>query len=233
MIIIISGGVGSGKSLTAVRNLVKSSSIRRVFTNFKVKNIKNYYRLKKADVIIKEEDGKKVKYKLNSEFWDNNRNTDIFLDEMHNLISSRRSMTLQNQVMGEWIAQIRKLWGEQGDQSYLDLLKKLNNKAFSLLIDDITLKSNNIFILTQKVRKIDVNFRELAHVYIQCSKKVINKGKNKAVIIVNNYWFGDDNYSAIELYEMGQKPKTRVFYGNDYFKYYDSYEFVSMQGDWL
>ena len=167
--------------------------------------------------------------KINWEFWEKNRNCDVFLDELHNLISSRRAMSKINQAFSEWISQIRKIWGSTGDQNQIDLLKRMNNKTFGKYVDRIMAKSNNIYLITQRVRKIDINFRELCHVYVQCQKIKI---KNH-IYIINNYWFGDDNMSAIEAFEMGIKPKKTYFYGNDYFKYYDSYELISTGGEYL
>jgi hypothetical protein len=59
MIIIILGGIGSGKTLTAVKEIVDNKQY--ALTNFKLKNVKNYHRLKIADILIKED----KKYKVN------------------------------------------------------------------------------------------------------------------------------------------------------------------------
>jgi len=233
MIIVISGGIGSGKSLTAVKHAVEESKHNKVLTNFTLKNIKNYYRLKKDDVLLTTTDGKKTTTQVNWEFWENTRNVDIFLDELHNLINSRRAMSKENIAYSEWIAQIRKIWGEQGDQNHLDTLKKMNNNLFHKVVDRFIAKSNNIYLITQKVRKIDINFRELCHVYIQCHKQIIKRNGKKYVLIFNNYWFGDDNCDAIEYAQMGVKPKKTFFMGNDYFNNYDSYELVSRGGEYL
>ncbi len=243
MIIVISGGVGSGKTLTAVRHAVEESKSSQVLTNFTLKKIKNYYRLKKDDVIMEVVDEKKstdrvTKYEkvVNWEFWEEQQGKggcDIFLDELHNLISSRQAMKKENILYSEWISQIRKIWGSQGDQNYLTTLSKMNNNVFHKFVDKFISKSNNIYLITQRVRKIDVNFRELCHVYIQCQKQDVRVSGRKYVLIHNNYWFGDDNMSAIEYAEMGVKPKRTFFIGNKYFSYYDSYELISRGGEYL
>jgi len=230
MIIIISGGVGSGKSLTAVRCAVEESKNNRVITNFKLKNIKNYYRLKKEDVLIdKSEDPKKKDIQVNWDFWEKTRNVDIFLDELHNLINSRTAMKKENIKYSEWISQIRKIWGDQGDQNHIEALRRMPLGLFQKHVDAIVSKSNNIYLITQRVRKIDINFRELAHIYIQCKKMMVGD----QVVIINSYWFGDDNNDAIEYAMSGVRPRRRAFIGNEYFKYYDSYELISTGGEWL
>jgi len=231
MIIVISGGVGSGKTLTEVKFAVEDTKNKKVLTNFTLKNIKNYHRLKKEDVLISDEKDKIVG--VNWEYWNKNRDCTIYLDEMHNLISSRRAMSAQNQYMSEWISQIRKIFGNQGDQNHLELLRRMNNREFHKYINPIMKLSNNIVLVTQRTRKIDINFRDLCHVYIQCNKQEIRHNGKKIVVIYNNYWFGDDNNSAIEYAEMGVKPKTTFFIGNDYFKHYDSYELISTGGEYL
>lgn len=234
MIIAISGGVGSGKSVTAVKYAVDSMNRNiPVLTNFELRKVSsNYIRLKKDDVITKvneinEQTNKPViKKVVNWEFWNNHRNSDIFLDEVHNLISSRNSMSKDNRLYSEWISQIRKIWGSEGDQNYLEYLRKMSNSAFTKLWPLILAKSRNIYYISQKMRKADINFRELTHCLIQCEKYKINN----RVLIVNNVWFGDDDYSAFEYAEAGQKPKKTIFWANDYFKYYDSYELISISG---
>lgn len=141
----------------------------------------------------------------------------------------KSSMSNRNKLFSHWLSQIRKIWGQTGDQNHLDFLKRLNNNAFKIFADRIICKSNNIVCITQRVGKIDNRFREMAHVYIQCQKKIINK----KVLIFQNYYFGDDNISAIEAMEYGQRPKTTYFIGNQYFPYYSSYELISRGGDYL
>ena len=142
-------------------------------------------------------------------------------------------MSKENILYSEWIAQIRKIFGEQGDQNYLDALRSMKNEYFHKYVDKVISKSNNIILITQKVRKIDINFRELCHVYIQCHKQVIKRKGKKYVLIFNDYWFGDDNCDAIEYAQMGVKPKKSFFVGDKYFKNYDSYELISSGGEYL
>ena len=223
MIITMAGGVGSGKTISAVRQAIMESKKNKVLTNFKIFKMKNYYRLKKGDVLIdKSGDGKKKAYDVNWQFMEDHKHCDIFLDEIHNLISSRNSMSVENRKYSEWLSQIRKLWGASGDQNYLDILRKMNNNNFHKYHQQLYARSNNIILITQKPRKMDINFREICHVHIQC-KKII---RGKQVIILQEHYLGDDSVSGIEMMEYGQKPKISYFLANPYFNMYDSYEIV-------
>lgn len=189
MIIIILGGIGSGKTLTAVKEIVDNKQY--ALTNFKLKNLKNYQRLKIADILIKEE----KKYKVNWEFWENIRSThknySIFLDEIHNIIHSRRSMSPVNIQMSKWVSQIRKILADH--------------------------PKNHLYIISQTIRKIDVDFRDLAQIIILCRKYELGKR-----IIIKQTWF-----NSMADYEIGRKSITTKFYGNRYFDYFKTDELVT------
>lgn len=223
----MSGGVGSGKTISAVRQACIESQNNPVLTNFYIKGIKNYYRLKKGDILIDKSEKNKKILEVNWDFWENHKKSDIFLDEVHNLLNSRNSMSIENKKYSEWIAQIRKIWGSSGDQNYLDQLRFINNNIFNAIHQKIYSKSNNIYLITQKPRKLDVNFKELCHIHIQCHKQKIN---NKTVIFQDHY-LGNDQMSGIEMMEIGSKPKKSMFLANPYFNRYDSYEVI--RGEYL
>ncbi len=167
MIIIILGGIGSGKTLTAVKNIVDTRNF--AFTNFRLKNLRGKYkRIEYSDVINKDEQNKKAV--VNWGFWSdvkkNYKDYSIFLDEIHNIAHSRRSMSTTNILLSKWLSQIRKI-----------------------LQDSPT---NHLFLISQTERKIDVDFKELAQVIISCKKFQV--GKN--VYIRNNYYNSMENYYA-------------------------------------
>lgn len=170
-----------------------------------------------------------IKKVVNWDFWEANKNSDVFLDEVHNLVSSRNSMSKNNRVFSEWISQIRKVWGSSGDINLLETIRRLDNKIFNKIWVEALSRSRNLYFITQTGRKTDINFRELTHVLIQCKKIIID---NK-VVIINFIWFTDDNGDAFDAQMSGQKPKIHMFVANDYFKYYDSYEIIRGQGEYL
>ena len=192
MIICLVGGIGSGKTLSVVKEIVTSNNYP--ITNFRLKNV-NYHRLKYSDLITEVTDDKKKTLKVNWLFWENLRKKhkffSIYLDEAHNLIGSRASMSKRNQLLSNWISQIRKI---------------LSDNPF-----------NHIYIITQNPRRIDINFRELTQVVIECRKAIINK----KVIIFQRYYNGFDDY-----YMRFKAEEKTWFFGNKYFKYYDTTDMV-------
>lgn len=165
MIIVYVGGIGSGKSLSAVKSIVDSE--RFCFTNFSLKNTKNYHRLKFSDILVF--DDKKKACGVNWEFWNkarkNHKHFSIFLDEIHNVVSSRRSSSRINIFMSRWVSQIRKVLSDS--------------------------PSHHLVLITQRFYKLDVDFRDLCHVVISCRAFKTKKGK---LIVKQQFYDGDTNY---------------------------------------
>lgn len=235
MIICICGGVGTGKSITAIHYLFSACKADGILTNFNVKNNKNVYRLKREDVIQEQstipEGCKKpvTKKSVNWDFWAEHRNCDVFLDEVHNLISSRNSMSTSNRVFSEWVSQIRKVWSQSGDTNLIETIKRLDNTIFNKIWTEALSRSRNLYYISQTERKTDINFRELTQVLIRCRKIIID---NKTIII-NYIWFAGDYGDAFEAELLGIKPKIHVFLADKYFSKYDSYEIIRSQGEYL
>ena len=105
MIKIIVGGIGMGKTLTAVKEIVDRN--QPAFSNFDLYGI-THERLKYSHLFdITADDKGKETMKLNFDFW--NKQTkkggfDIYLDEFHNVMSSRRSMSKKNVLMSDWLS---------------------------------------------------------------------------------------------------------------------------------
>lgn len=189
MIIIYIGGIGSGKTLSAVREIAISKN--KAYTNFKLNNNIGYHRLKLSDIAIYDE---KIKnFNINWDFWEKARkeNFSIYLDEVHNIISSRRSMSKMNICLSKWVSQIRKILSDS--------------------------PHNHLYLISQSMRKIDIDFRELAQIIVLCRKYTV-KGKT---YIVQTYYNGIDNY------ENNKKSLMVRFCANSFFKYYNTNELVS------
>lgn len=217
MIICLWGGVGSGKSITVVKEMVDNES-DIVFSNFRLKQPRDkpkifHHRLKYTDIIKYGE--KKKDHRVNWDFWDDVRKKyksySIYLDEVHNIIHARRSMSSENILFSKFLSQIRKILQDH--------------------------PTNHIYFISQTLRKIDVDFRELAQMFIQCESYTVKKtttllsGKKKVdkkVYVVNSF------YSPAQV--LGQHGEIdirvrsaykRKFLANPYFKYYDTLDFVT------
>lgn len=189
MIICFLGGIGSGKTLSVVREIINKKQY--TFTNFELKGISNYHRIEFNDIFKQIE---KKSYDVNWEFWNKqvnkNKNFSIYLDEVHSLINARRSQTAMNILMSNWVAQIRKILSDSAD--------------------------NHLYIISQTLRKIDVNFRELLHLICVC----------RAYNIKGNIWIKQFWYDGLENYLNNNCRLKIAFLGNPYFKYYDTKRLV-------
>lgn len=132
MIRIFLGNVGSGKTASAVREMAKDNSCMKYYSNIHTK-LKNQIDIT-ADMIINKElvnvqkNGKEnFKLSLNKEYWKSLRGArSIIIDEVHNLMDSRRSSSSINQVSTDFLAMARRVLGEdsrnQGDLTLIDQL---------------------------------------------------------------------------------------------------------------
>lgn len=197
MIIIYLGGIGSGKTLGCVKDIIDNNQY--AVTNFKL-NLpdKQFYRIKVSDIIKHEKIGKASKYGVNWGFWSDmlkaHPNYSIYLDEVHNIVHARRSMSHMNIQMSKWISQIRKILADK--------------------------PKNHLFLISQTIRKIDVDFRELAQIVVKCSKVDTTKGR---------VLFRQDFYSSVDNYLCGIKRCTKIFNGKHYYPYYNYKELVTFE----
>lgn len=220
MIIIFTGGIGQGKTLSAVKEIVDRRN--KSFTNFNLFNIE-HQRLKTEHLFHTIGEGKDKSMKLNFDFWNEQAKQggfDIYLDEFHNVMNARRAMSKKNVLMSDWMSQIRKILGQT--------------------------ETNNLYLLTQKLRRIDINSRDLAHLAIKCEKQELKKvliptevyedGKIivkelPMTIIFKHYFRSADSLYNYENYGMNTKLMTTRFVGNWYYKYFNSYELIDFGSD--
>ena len=225
MIIIYVGGIGSGKTISAMKEL--ATRPYKAYTNFKTFNInKPLERLKWSQIynkIPKEhyKDGrvKKWDYTMNYEYWRKQIKQepfDIFIDEMQEMMHSRRGQSHQSICGTKWVSQIRKILGYD--------------------------EENHLYVITQRPRSIDIHCRELAQYWIYCDKitlpipmktKMFN-GKTKILPthIIRQYLFDANqfDYENVTL-ERIQRSTSRAisksgFIANPLIQFYDSYQLV-------
>jgi len=122
MIRISLGAVGSGKTASEVRNIIKSNSQRRTYSNIEMKNTPNNVKID-ASMIIKKEEIRTIKrrsgelepvykHSLNKKFWmELNEPINVVLDEAHTILNPRRAMSKTNVIVTDWLALIRRVLG--------------------------------------------------------------------------------------------------------------------------
>ena len=225
MIKAIIGGVGSGKSLMAVKEIVDSGVL--TYSNMDIR-VENCIRLKKENIIAQRQEGTKkdgtpiMKPFLNWEFWNEKKNFDIFIDEIHNIMHSRQSMSKWNVLMSIWVSQIRKILGSS--------------------------ETNDIVCISQKLARIDVSLRDLLHEIIlvrkwQGQELIPTKiWENDEVIekdlpvtwIEKKYFSGDfavENYHDFVFDNKKSWTRRSRFIGNPYFVFYDSFGLIKFGDD--
>lgn len=231
MIKAVVGGVGSGKTLSIVRDILIRK--KTTFLNFDIK-AQNCIRLKKEDfikdtVIATKKSGEEVKqYSVNWDFWrtaldEHPEGFDIVLDEAHNIISSRRSMSSWNTQMTFFIAQIRKIMGSSGHHHFV--------------------------WVTQVLDRVDVAFRDLMSEVIVCKKferdimiktPVISKGRKTTRVIpytfiVQYHFEGSNCYDRAVTFMADNRLKIydykTAFFANPIMERYDSYAFIDFGDD--
>lgn len=224
MIRAIVGNIGSGKTLTAV--MVMSKTAHPVFSNVRARlpNVKNleYGMIIKADQVGQKKDGTPIFHKdVNWGFWKQAVRThgifSICIDELHNILMSRRSFAADSICMIKWLAQIRKITGSSEHTDFI--------------------------AISQEFSRIDVALRDLCSEIIYCEKyekpikiKTLCYQNGKLIsklvpltYIINYYFTGHGAESRYwQFREFGAKTWNRRswFLGNEYMQFYDSYQIV-------
>lgn len=149
------GKQGSGKTASAVKEIMDAAHYMTTYSNIVPRRkVKNWYTLSKEMIIShKQVDTKRkkdgttepvFKDELNIGFWQDavkkhTNGLSVVLDELHNIVGARTSMSKQNIIFNKWMSLIRRMLGSdpqiQGD----------------------------LIIISQLTRQIDIIAREMAH----------------------------------------------------------------------
>jgi len=147
MIEIFLGNVGSGKTASAVREMVLNVDKRQTFSNILTKKIKNNTVIKRTMVVEPfidvDPNGKnKEKFRVNEQFWKDAvkkyKSVNVIIDEAHTVLNARRGMTKFSVLVTEWIALLRRVIGGS-DEGY-----------------------GKLVLISQLERRLDVIAREMA-----------------------------------------------------------------------
>lgn len=149
MIRIYLGKLGSGKSISAIREIANDQSGRTNYTNIK-NDLKNCIMIEGSDIIKKtlistkkKRDGRIeeiFKYEFNLPFWQKQKKPlNIIWDEIHLVANSRDSQSKLNKCMSRFLSMGRRIVGSD-DTGY-----------------------GHFIFIAQTSRTIDVNLRDLAN----------------------------------------------------------------------
>jgi DNA-directed RNA polymerase subunit RPC12/RpoP len=244
MIRIFLGNVGSGKSLSCIREMVMEPD-ETYFSNIKTKSkgvaaIKSNHiisreMLIKKDVKIIKKNGE-VTYNLsfNKEQWVEHKEKygkfNIVLDEFHTLMSARGFSTKQNRIMGDFLALIRKICSDSTGDSTLTLISQLDNRIDVIARDMATEVRYHICLYDKICTKCGAYWTEHSELAPfqkhkkcpNCSSKMLRKSNFRLIV---HYFDSMASYKDWKYIGIDSKIQTKIIEGiSEYFGYYDTYQ---------
>ena len=227
MIIMKVGNVGEGKTNAAVASCVAKKS--KMITNMEIYNHPAYFLTRKDFIKEVDDPDKKDKKKqeINYDFWEKlkkkEKNFDVVLDEIHQIVSSSDFFSKDNKILRNWVSQVRKVLSGN----------KLHDLVGTL----------------QRPRSLDKGWRDLVHEWILCkaeylpltTKTRMYNGKMLSMPIVIIKQFGFEELNDLETYmQTGDKSILRnrakqykPIVANDQYQYYNSFAFTKHGEDYL
>lgn len=151
MIRIFLGNIGSGKTISYVREMMMNLDKKKTYTNIRPTKKSSKIVTITADMIIKKEHVRDIKKRdgsiepqyeisLNKDFWTKIKEPiNVGLDEVHNMMNARRFMSRQNDIMMNWMAMVRRvLENGEGEGGELTLITQLPNRIDKIARDMAT-----------------------------------------------------------------------------------------------
>ena len=247
MIRISLGNPGSGKTLCEVRDMILNRTGRVIYTNIipKQPKLTPHIRTINKGMIVKEEiigyknkkDGSSEPIKdlkLNVEFWKEHKEpVSVVLDEVHNIMNARRSMSKQNIITTDFLALLRRVLG-QGDSGYgeLVLISQLSNRIDIIAREMATQVRYHVCHYMKTCRKCGQKYKENSETSEQLYKcetcgsfDLLKHGHYIEVWCFQNM----ESYETWKSY--GQKTYGNHYYVTDvekFFKYYNTLQWEDM-----
>ena len=242
MIIIYSGGVGSGKTVCAVRDIVNDKTKRHVFANITTIDIPNVTTLTRDMIFLKtfDEKTKKDSFCLNVEFWKQAREKHtaitVVLDEAHTIINARRSVSRINKVMGDFLALLRRILGNDSKgYGNLILISQLPRKIDVLARDSATLVVYHICHYTKRCLDCGHQWNEhneIPEPLFNCPKCDSDNMQRENHIIERYYFQNVDQYNAWRDFGVKKYFKREIVDDvENYFKFYDTLQWDNLITD--
>jgi len=236
MIKIYLGNPGSGKTLSAVRDMVLKQNYGTLnYTNIipkrKVNNlvtINSKMIFNKAIVGVKKDGTPIENLEMNTEYWKNiDKRINVILDEAHTIMNPRRSMSKVNIIMTDWLALIRRVLGNRAEGSGdLILITQLWKRLDVIARDMCTHVRYHCMHYTKQCNKCGMMWRENSRmperleVCPRCNHYGMKKGGH--VIEVWKFATMDDfiawnDFNSKTYYSHSYIPDVNI-----YFRYYDT-----------
>jgi len=238
MIVAYIGGVGSGKSLSMAKELIARCNLKQLsYCNFPITK-KGVVSLGAEDILMKVEDGKKTKFKVNWDFWEDKTNFNICLDELHNFCHARRPST--NVPMINFLAQIRKMLGEDEDYNLYwssQILERVDLALRDLTTEVIYCECWYNMRVGGSWKWVKKNiykrvYKKKGYPARMVNTKVLEKGKIKLKLlpltyVIQYHFVGTrciEKFHSWEFANQKTYSSRDCFIGNNYFQFYDSFK---------
>ena len=237
MIRISLGNVGSGKTANEVREMFIQKHKLKTYTNITVKGRgHNIHRLT-PDMIIKKEvkgqkkmsNGDKINvydYALNIDYWKNQTEPiNVVIDEIHNIVNARTSMSKKNQIFNRYLSMIRRVLGSVDAMGgNLVLVAQMSNQVD--LIARGFCHQVRFHICHYHKTCLNCGFRwgensEIPEPMVCCPKCKKERIKKDHHVIEIFHFSGMDRF--VMWYERGLKTHYRHYYVNDIENFFGKY----------
>jgi len=245
MIEIVLGNVGSGKTASAVRDIVLNESNRVTYSNIATKKIKNNIPITKEMLVIKEVLGVRkngeeiVKYSFNRAYWEKvikkQGAINVIIDEAHAVLSSRTAMSKQNRIMTDFLAMLRRILGSNSSgYGRLVLITHLERRLDVIAREMATAIKWHVCHYTKTCTKCHISWKETnetpepVHICPQCETEVI---MHNHIIEV---WHFSNMQRFHDFKELGLRTYHRHYIINDidqYFKFYNTFQWEELLSD--
>jgi len=253
MIRIFLGNVGSGKTISAVRELVDCEANEYalpIFSNIITKT-KGVYKLTKniqinREMLIKKvpskvnKDGEVTEYKtkFNVDFWIEQREKyggfNVVLDEAHTLMDARRFMSKQNKIMNDFLALIRKVCNNPNSDSTLTLISQLDGRIDINARELCTEVRYHICLYDKRCMKCGAYWTEHSDLpdfqkhkcCPHCGSYSLKKFDSRLIV----HFFGSVKSYELWYYQRSVQPIQTIKINNieKYFPYYDTFQMSNL-----
>ena len=241
MIKIYLGNVGSGKTVSAVREMYINENRRKTYSNI-VTTLKNQVNINPT-MIIKQEiiDYKKkrtgeiepvYKHSLNIEFWKKIKEPiNVILDEAHSIINARRAMTKINVIVTDWIALIRRVLGQtESDSGELIFISQLERRLDPIARDMATQIRYHMMHYLKTCQGCFISWQE--HSEMPETLTVCPKCRGFE-LIKSNYTVEVWHFTSIQMFQFWKDYGQQCFYKHYFIRYISKYfqYYSTMQWD--
>lgn len=242
MIEVNLGNVGSGKTASVVRDMVRNEDGKHTFSNIITKGVPNNTVISREMIMQKHTELSKANkeitvMKVNVDFWKQavkkHKSINVVLDEAHTIFNARRGMTKFNVIMTDWLALLRRVLGGSDEGSgKLTLITQLDRRLDIIAREMATKIRYHICHYKKECEKcgaVHLENNESAEKVVRCHACGHRKLKVHSHVIEVYVFENVDKYEQWKL--MDEKTYYDRYFITDiheYFPYYDTLQWDNL-----